>query len=93
MMPVATAADVFWSGPQLDLMIQRLASTIPSISMASSGGGGIPRPICRIGPPMTCSNFMDGVLGSCGIQWFGNISFQSVGPFARLPRTIYVPMI
>ena len=52
MMPVATAAEVFWSGPQLDFMIQRVASTISSMSMTASGGGGMPRPICRMAPPM-----------------------------------------
>ena len=51
MMPVATAAEVFWSGPQLDLMIQRVASTISSISMACSGDGGIPPAHLPQGPP------------------------------------------
>ena len=51
-MPVAMAGEVFWSGPQLDFMSQRVASTVSSISMTCSGGGGIPRPICRMAPPM-----------------------------------------
>ena len=53
MMPVATAPEVFWSGPQFDLIIQRVASMTSSISMSWSGGGGMLRPICRMGPPMT----------------------------------------
>ena len=40
MMPVATAGEVFWSGPQLDFIIQRVASTVSSMSRTWSGGGG-----------------------------------------------------
>ena len=52
MMPVAKAGEVLWSGPQLDLMSQRVASTVSSISMTCAAGGGMPPPICRMAPPM-----------------------------------------